>query len=153
MYLIYCRYISLFIVFVIVIIVIMSPLSLCCRCHRVVGCRETPSEQRALTSWRARMDRQVRMQKGSKWVRVRAGSTDGQTSQDVERIRVSKGTYLPESTDGWTSQDANPSEQGQGLESTDGQMSQDVEIIQVSEGYSPSGDWGPGMQYGSVPTG
>src|SRR6266850_992019 len=80
-------------------------------------------------------------------------STHRQTSQDVERIRVSKGTYLLESTDGWTSQDVNPSEQGRGLESTDGQMSQDAEIIQVSEGYSPSGDWGPGMRFGSVPTG
>jgi len=69
------------------------------------------------------------MWKGSKWARVRAGTTDGWTSQDVERIQVSKGTYLLESTDGRMSQDANPSEQGQGLESTDGQMSQDAEII------------------------
>src|SRR6267142_3540811 len=74
------------------------------------GCGETPSEQWALTSWRARMDRQVRMQKGSKWAKVRAGSTDGRTSQDAERIRVSEGTYLPESMDGQMSQDANPSE-------------------------------------------
>ena len=74
------------------------------------GHGETPSERRALTSWRARMDRQVRMQKGSKWARVRAGTTDGWTSQDVERIQVSKGTYLPESTDRRTSQDTNPSE-------------------------------------------
>src|SRR6267142_3075337 len=58
------------------------------------GHRETPSERRALTSWRARRDRQVRMWKGSKWARVRAGTTDGWTSQDMERIRVSKGTYL-----------------------------------------------------------
>src|SRR6266850_2818302 len=93
------------------------------------GCGETPSEQWALTSWRARMDRQVRMQKGSKWARARAGSTDGWTSQDAERIQVSKGTYLPESTDRRTSQDANPSERGRGLESTDKRMSQDAEII------------------------
>src|SRR6267142_5504153 len=117
------------------------------------GHGETPSEQWALTSWRVRTDRQVRMWKGSKWARARAGTTDRWMSQDVERIRVSKGTYLLESTDGWTSQDVNPSEQGRGLESTDGQMSQDAEIIQVSEGYSPSGDWGPGMRFGSVPTG
>src|SRR6267142_1090071 len=97
------------------------------------GHGETLSEQQALTSWRARTDRQVRMRKGSKWARARAGTTDKWTSQDVERIRVSKGTYLPESTDG--------------------QMSQDVEIIRVSEGYSPRGDWGPGMRFGSVPTG
>jgi len=70
------------------------------------GHGETLSEQRALTSWRARTDRQVRMRKGSKWARARAGTTDGWTSQDVERIRVSKGTYLLESTDGRTSQDA-----------------------------------------------
>src|SRR6266850_2865802 len=37
------------------------------------GCGETPSGRRALTSWRVRTDRQVRMQKGSKWVRARAG--------------------------------------------------------------------------------
>jgi len=117
------------------------------------GRRETPSERWALTSWRAHTDRQVRMRKGSKWARARAGTTDGWTSQDVERIRVSKGTYLLESMDGRTSQDVNLSERGQGLESTDGQMSQDVEIIRVSEGYSPSGDWGPGMRFGSVPTG
>src|SRR6267142_7006068 len=116
------------------------------------GHGETPSEQWALTSWRAHMDRQVRMRKGSKWARARAGTTDGWTSQDMERIQVSKGTYLPESTDRRTSQDANLSEQGRGLESTDRWMSQDVEIIQVSEGYSPSGDWGPGMRFGSVPT-
>src|SRR6267142_4818846 len=117
------------------------------------GRGETPSEQWALTSRRAHMDRQVRMRKGSKWARVRAGTTDGWMSQDVERIQVSKGTYLPESMDRWTSQDANPSEQGRGLESTDGWMSQDAEIIRVSEGYSPSGDRGPGMRFGSMPTG
>jgi len=117
------------------------------------GRGETLSERWALTSWRARTDRQVRMWKGSKWARAKAGTTDGWTSQDVERIRVSKGTYLLESTDGRTRQDANLSERGRGLESTDGRMSQDVEIIQVSEGYSPSGDWGPGMRFGSVPTG
>src|SRR6267142_5303715 len=117
------------------------------------GRGETLSERRALTSWRARMDRQVRMWKGSKWVRARAGSTDGRMSQDTERIRVSEGTYLPESTDRQTSQDANLSEQGRGLESTDGRMSQDAERIQVSEGYSPSGDRGPGMRFRSMPTG
>src|SRR6266850_7599675 len=37
------------------------------------GCGETPSGQWALTSWRVRTDRQVRMRKGSKWARVRAG--------------------------------------------------------------------------------
>src|SRR6266850_3347614 len=93
------------------------------------GHGETPSEQRALTSWRAHTDRQVRMRKGSKWARARAGTTDRWTSQDMERIQVSKGTYLLESTDGRMSQDTNPSERGQGLESTDGQMSQDAEII------------------------
>src|SRR6266850_476906 len=116
------------------------------------GHGETLSERRALTSWRAHTDRQVRMPKGSKWARARAGTTDRWMSQDMERIQVSKGTYLPESTDGRTSQDVNPSEQGRGLESTDGWMSQDVEIIQVSEGYSPSGDWGPGMRFRSMPT-
>src|SRR6266850_3978691 len=37
------------------------------------GRGETPSGQWALTSWRVRTDRQVRMQKGSKWARARAG--------------------------------------------------------------------------------
>jgi len=32
-------------------------------------------------------------------------STDGQTSQDMERIQLSKGTHFLESTDRWTSQD------------------------------------------------
>src|SRR6267142_2444108 len=37
------------------------------------GHGETPSGRWALTSWRVRTDRQVRMWKGSKWVRARAG--------------------------------------------------------------------------------
>src|SRR6267142_6865854 len=103
-----------------------------------------------LTSWRARTDRQGRMRKGSKWARAgehRRMDESGHGKNPSER------GHLPPREHGRMSQDVNSRERGQGLESTDGWVSQDTERIRVSEGYSPSGDWGPGMRFGPVPTG
>src|SRR6267142_4938710 len=59
-----------------------------CRQTDKSGHRKNLTKQGALTSWGVQMDRQVRTQKESNQLRGthRLKSTDGQTSQDMERV-------------------------------------------------------------------
>src|SRR6267142_2820655 len=80
------------------------------------GHGRNPSEQGALMSWRVQMDRQVRRWKESKLARGthKPKSADGQTSQDMEGIQVSKG-HSQTGEHRWTDKSGhrrNPSEQG-----------------------------------------
>src|SRR6267142_680506 len=77
-----------------------------CRWVGKSGHGKNPTEQGALTSWRAQTDGQVRTQKESNQERGThiLESADGQTSQDMERIQPSEGhSHTGECR--WTSQD------------------------------------------------
>src|SRR6267142_2307709 len=88
------------------------------------GHGRNPSEQGALTNWRAQTDRQVRTQKKSEQVRGLRHSHPGeQTDSQVRAQRESerpRGTHV--------------------LESADGQSGQDIEGIRVSKGHSLPGE-------------
>src|SRR6266850_2131499 len=123
----------------------------------------------SLTDWRVQMDGQVRTWKESDQARGthRLESADGQTSQDTERIRPSKGhsqtgerRWMDKSGHGknptergaltpWRAQtdrqvrtwkESNRARGTHKLESADGQTSQDTERIRPSEGHSRPGE-------------
>src|SRR6266850_687337 len=79
-----------------------------CKQMDKLGHRKNPRKQGALTNWRAQMDRHVRTQKESKQARGSLARECRQTDSPVRTWKESKqvrGTHKLESTDGQTSQD------------------------------------------------
>jgi len=106
--------------------------------------RKNPSDQGALTDWRAQTDGQVRTQKESEQVRGthRLESTDRQVK--IQKNPSKQGALTNWRV--WTDRQVRiqkESEQPRGthfLESTDGWTSQDTERFQVTKGHSPTGE-------------
>src|SRR6267142_268650 len=104
------------------------------------------SMQGAPTFWRVQRERQVRTQKQTEQARGthQLESAEGETSQDTETNRASKG-HSP--TGECRGRDKSghrnkPSKQRgtHSLESAKGETSQDTETNRASKGHSPSGD-------------
>src|SRR6266850_877655 len=82
----------------------------------------------------ARMDRQGRTRKGSKWARARAGEDRWTDESGHGKNPSERRTYLlKHARTDKAGCGKDPSGRGRGLESTDGRTSQDAERIQVSE--------------------